>query len=91
MTGRQKDAHRRLAGALKSGGLLILEAFHPDQLGRTSGRPQQADMLYSLATLRDDFAGLMQEEMAEECETMLSEGGGHQGQACVTRIVGRRI
>lgn len=84
-------AHRRLAETLRPGGLLVLEAFHPDQLGRSSGGPQQADMLYSLETLRGDFAGLIHEEFAEECETMLNEGIGHQGQAYVTRMVGRRI
>lgn len=85
------DAHRRLVQALRSGGLLVLEAFHPNQLGRSSGGPQQADMLYSLETLRGDFAGLIQEEFSEECETLLNEGVGHQGQAYVTRMVGRRI
>ena len=34
------EAHRRLATALRRGGLLILEAFHPSQLGRSSGAPR---------------------------------------------------
>lgn len=84
-------AHRRLAQALKPGGILIVEAFHPDQLGRASGGPKQAEMLYALADLRSDFDGLVQESEGRECEVVLDEGPGHQGTACVTRFIGRRV
>ena len=83
-------AHQRMALALRPGGVLLLEAFHPAQLGRSSGGPRQIDLLYSLADLRADFAGLLAEELAEECEVILDEGPGHQGTACVTRYLGRR-
>ncbi len=83
--------HQRLAQALKPDGLLLIEAFHPGQLGRTSGGPSQIDMLYTLDDLRSDFAGLVRESEARECEVVLDEGPGHQGAACVTRFVGRRI
>lgn len=84
------QAHRRLASALKPGGWLVLEAFHPSQLGRTSGGPKQLDLLYTLADLRADFNGLLTEALGQECETCLDEGPGHQGDARVTRYVGRR-
>ena len=84
------SAHRRLAAALRPGGLLVLEAFHPSQLGRSSGGPKQIDMLYALADLRSDFAGLLDELMAEECEVLLDEEPGHQGKARVTRYIGQR-
>lgn len=83
-------AHQRLARALRSGGLLLLEAFHPQQLGRSSGGPKQLDLLYTLAELRADFAGLLSEDLGEECEVLLDEGPGHQGAALVTRFMGRR-
>lgn len=82
--------HRRLAGALRPGGLLILEAFHPGQLDRTSGGPKQRDMLYPLATIEADFDGWLVHELGEETEVVLDEGPGHQGPACVTRYLGRR-
>ena len=85
------SAHQRLADALRPGGLLILEAFHPKQLGRSSGGPGQLDMLYALADLESDFAGRMQWLLREEAETVLDEGPGHQGAAWVTRLVGRRL
>jgi NAD(P)-dependent dehydrogenase (short-subunit alcohol dehydrogenase family) len=86
----RRGAHRRLAAALRSGGRLILEAFHPSQLGRTSGGPKDVDMLVTLADLRADFAGLLDEQAGEEVETVLSEGPGHQGPARITRWVGCR-
>lgn len=83
-------AHRRLAQGLKPGGWLILEAFHPAQLGRPSGGPKDVDMLYTLALLREDLAGLCDEVLGWEGEVRLSEGPGHQGDGRVTRYVGRR-
>ena len=83
-------AHRRLARALRPGGLLLLEAFHPSQLGRSSGGPKQAELLYTLADLQGDFAGLLRQEAGEELEVELDEGPGHQGLAKVTRYIGHR-
>jgi hypothetical protein len=84
-------AHRRLAHALKIGGHLLLEAFHPLQLGRSSGGPKQAEMLYGLEDLRRDFHGLLLEVSADEAMVTLDEGPGHQGAAWVTRYVGRKV
>jgi hypothetical protein len=47
-------------------------------------------MLYTLADLRDDFAGLLDETLGWEGEVMLDEGPGHQGAGRVTRYVGAR-
>lgn len=88
--GLRPHAHRRLAQALRPGGVLILEAFHPLQLGHPSGGPKQTDMLYTLDMLREDFSGLVEDAWAQECETALHEGPGHQGSAAVTRYVASR-
>ena len=82
-------AHQRLMNALRPRGLLIVEAFHPEQLKHSSGGPKDAAMLYTLDTLRQDFAGL-QELLAYEGLTTLNEGSGHQGLAHVTRWVAQR-
>ncbi|MBU4181356.1 MAG: class I SAM-dependent methyltransferase [Gammaproteobacteria bacterium] len=81
-------AHRRLAAGLRPGGLLILESFHPQQLQHRSGGPKDVSMLYTPASLRDDFAGL-DEVLSWHGETMLDEGPGHQGLAHVTRWIGQ--
>ena len=81
--------HRKLVQALRPGGLLILEAFHPDQLPLSSGGPKDVAMLYTLTMLRADFAD-MTELLAEETDAVLDEGSGHQGPAKVTRWIGQR-
>ncbi len=81
--------HRKLVQALRPGGWLVLEAFHPDQLPLASGSPKDVAMLYTLEMLRGDFEGL-HELLTEETDTVLDEGPGHQGPAKVTRWVGRR-
>ena len=86
----RRHAHRRLANALKPGGLLLLEAFHPLQLNHTSGGPKSEEMLYSRTMLRHDFADLIEEEWSVEVETVLDEGSGHQGKGHVVRFIGRR-
>lgn len=87
--GIRAAAHRRLAGGLRPGGLLLLEAFHPNQLALASGGPKEASMLYTPELLRQDFEGLLEEVMAWQGEVTLDEGPGHQGRAHVTRWVGR--
>lgn len=86
----RKTVHRRIVNALKPGGIILLEAFHPLQLGFTSGGPKSEDMLYTRTLLREDFQDLVIEEWSIETETLLAEGKGHQGAAFVTRFVGRR-
>lgn len=86
----RRTVHARLAQGLKPGGVLLLEAFHPAQLGFSSGGPRDADMLYTLATLRDDFTGWLDETLGWEGVVTLDEGPGHQGSAHVTRWMGVR-
>ena len=40
--------HMNLLAALRIGGVVILKAFHPGQLGRTIGGPKDATMLCTL-------------------------------------------
>ncbi len=81
--------HAAMANALKPGGRLILEVFHPDQLSYGSGGPPIADMLCSADLLAADFADLDIEAL-EEVEIDLASGPLHQGRAMVTRLVAAR-
>jgi SAM-dependent methyltransferase len=84
----RRTVHHRLAAALRPGGVLILEAFHPMQLNHLSGGPKDSAMLYTPDTLRADWAASMSEELAWEGPLTLDEGPGHQGLAHITRWVG---
>jgi 2-polyprenyl-3-methyl-5-hydroxy-6-metoxy-1,4-benzoquinol methylase len=66
--------HRRLAAALRPGGWLLLEGFHPQQLQHRSGGPKDPATLITPELLRDDFAGLLEEELAWQGEVALDEG-----------------
>ena len=81
----------KLVQALKPGGVLLLEAFHPRQLQYNSGGPKNEAMLYTLDMLHGDLAADMQELLASESEILLDEGPGHQGPAYVTRWIGQKI
>jgi SAM-dependent methyltransferase len=87
----RRDMHHAMYAALKPGGLLLMEGFHPDQrhLGLTSGGPPVAEMLFDADTLASDFQGMDILEL-EEAAPVLDEGPLHQGPARTTRLVARR-
>ncbi len=82
--------HGAMMDALKPGGILILEAFRPEQLElqkkHRSGGPKSADMLYSEAKLAKDFASASILHL-EETTVELAEGHRHKGLAAVIRAV----
>jgi SAM-dependent methyltransferase len=81
--------HRAMFQALKPGGVLILEAFTPEQLQYRSGGPPVVEMLYTADMLRIDFAG--GEILGiEGLVTELAEGKYHRGPAAVVRLLLRR-
>ena len=85
----RSTVHSTLARALRPGGWLLLEAFHPGQLQYQSGGPKDAALLYTLAQLRTDFGAVLHEVLAEECTVQLDEGPGHHGPGHVVRWLGQ--
>ncbi|TGL65579.1 class I SAM-dependent methyltransferase [Leptospira jelokensis] len=82
--------HRNCVRTLKPGGLLLLEAFSPDQLQYSSGGPKDPDMLCHLKDLRMDFAE-MNVEYEEALEVELNESPFHKGKAAIVRLVLRKV
>ncbi|WP_321322378.1 class I SAM-dependent methyltransferase [Labilibaculum sp.] len=82
-------AHRFVADSVKPGGMVLMEVFSKNQLGRKSGGPQNEDLLYDLSEIKRDF-----EEfdilLLEEVEIDLSEGNLHNGKAMVVRFLGNK-
>jgi SAM-dependent methyltransferase len=82
----RQDVHAAALRALAPGGVVILEAFTPAQLGRRSGGARFVEALQTAKALAEDFAALEIRELAE-LETELDEGEGHRGPAAVVRLV----
>jgi len=78
--------HEKMMRALKPGGVVILEAFHVDQLYYNSGGPANEAMLFSEARLQEDFGSERIRHM-RVCEKELDEGVFHQGRAMVIDMV----
>ena len=81
--------HGQVVRGLRPGGVLLLEAYTPDQLRHGTGGPKDVELLPTLAELRRELAGL-EFEHAVECERVIQEGHGHHGLSAVVQIVARR-
>ncbi len=83
------NIHRKIASAVKPGGHLILEGFHPKQLGLSSGGQKNEEMLYTAEMLSRDFEKWEYLEKLEG-EVLLQEGRAHAGKAYVSRLFARK-
>ncbi len=81
--------HRRVVEGLAPGGVLLLEAYTPNQIGRGTGGPTDETKLMTLALLREELAGL-ELTLAREIEREVIEGRYHAGRSEVVQIVARR-
>lgn len=82
----RRTVHRKLVSALKPGGHLFLEAYSPEQLRYGTGGPPNAQLLYTLADLQQDFSDLDIVQL-EKIEAEIHEGQYHTGLASVVRLV----
>lgn len=89
----RRALHAKALAALKPGGLIVLEAFRPEQIERQAagarGGPRDAALLYPLEALRADFSG---EDilLLEAAEAPMEEGVLHVGDSAVARALVRR-
>jgi len=86
--------HKTLSSYLRSGGLLIFEAFSKKHLrylakNEKVGGPKEIDMLFSIEEISTDFENY-EILVLEEKEIELNEGLFHNGLGSVIRFVGRR-
>ena len=85
----RRDLHRRVVDALAPGGVLLLEAYTPAQVGRGTGGPPTTELTMSLAELRTELSGL-EFVVAEELVRDVVEGAGHTGPGAVVQLVARK-
>ena len=79
----------QVTAGLRPGGVFILEAYAPAQLGRGTGGPSDPDMLLGLDAWRRLLPGL-EWLVAREVERDVREGRLHGGLSATVQLVGRR-
>lgn len=82
----RKILHRRIVSGLKPGGLLVLEAYTPDQIAYGTGGPPVAELTMSLSALREELHGL-EFRHAVEMKREVIEGSLHTGVGAVVQVV----
>jgi SAM-dependent methyltransferase len=85
----RQDLHRRVIESLAPGGVVLLEAYTVNQIGRGTGGPQVPELLMSAESLSQEFAALEIIHL-KELERSVVEGSGHTGQAAVVQLIARK-
>ena len=75
---------------LKPGGILMLEGFHKNQLGRHSGGPKRIEMLFDEEMLLNDFSKLKLISIRKVNQN-LDEGRFHQGSAVTVQLICEKL
>lgn len=86
----RREVYRRAQAALRAGGVVIFEAYHPDQLQFKTGGPSDVDMLVRLEDLKQEWAG-MECLLGREIVRDVVEGSFHTGRSAVTQAVFRKL
>ncbi|MGA7305507.1 MAG: class I SAM-dependent methyltransferase [Rhodothermales bacterium] len=78
-----------VARSVKSGGLILLEAYSEDQLGRDTGGPKDLDRLMTRAKIEREFPDF-EPILLQELDREVHEGKYHTGLASVVQFIGRK-
>jgi 2-polyprenyl-3-methyl-5-hydroxy-6-metoxy-1,4-benzoquinol methylase len=86
--------HREIAELIKPGGIIILEGFSKNNLkirqeNPNIGGPNNLEMLFSEAEIKEDFRNFEIVEL-QEVNVELREGNTHNGFGNVIRFIGRK-
>lgn len=74
---------------LKPEGIILLEAYSEDQLGRNTGGPNDLDMLMTCAKIEREFPNC-KPIILREVEREVREGTSHAGMASVVQFIGKK-
>ena len=75
--------------ALRPGGLLLMQAYRPEQLAYATGGPKDVTQLYTRALLEDAFGDFATLEIREH-DSVLHEGDRHVGMSALIDLVGTK-
>lgn len=85
----RRDLHARVVTSLRPGGVFLLEAYTPDQIGRGTGGPAVPEMAMTIEGLRGELGGL-EFVHALQLERDVIEGEGHTGIGAVVQLIARK-
>jgi SAM-dependent methyltransferase len=85
----RRHIHREVVRGLRPGGVLVLEAYRPEQLQYKTGGPPSVEMMMDLDGLRTELAGL-EFEYAAETVREIQEGPLHHGPGAVVQLRARK-
>lgn len=83
----RKELHKKIVNGLRSGGVLILESYRPDQLKYKTGGPPTAEFMMTLTGLEEELKGL-NFDYGVELDRDVVEGKFHTGKGAVVQIIG---
>ena len=78
-----------LKGALKPGGLLLMQGYRPEQMKYRTGGPPDAERLLTRAMLEHGFGDMAELDIREH-DSAISEGTAHVGLSALIDLVARK-
>lgn len=81
--------HQHVIEAIRPGGVLLLEAYRPEQLKFKTGGPPVAELTMRLEDLKNEIRGL-EIIYAVEIEREVREGLYHTGKGAVVQLIARK-
>ena len=85
----RSELHRQVVDGLKPGGVMILEAYTPEQLSFGTGGPKIATLTMTAESLKSELQGLEIESL-QELERDVVEGKFHTGKGAVVQLIARK-
>ena len=90
LAGTERDAlFAGMKKALRHGGLLLLQAYRPEQLKYRTGGPPDAERMVTRALLEAAFGDLAEIDIREH-DSVINEGTGHVGMSALIDLVAKK-
>lgn len=88
-TNIRKRLHRLVERSLKTGGVVLLEAYTKAQVSRNTGGPKDPDLLMARVDIEKEFPNC-EPILSQEIEREVVEGEYHTGLASVVQFIARK-
>ena len=86
----RRKLYQKLPQALKPGGVFVLEAYTPAQVGRGTGGGNSQDVMQTVISLIAELPGLTFNHL-QELEREVVEGIYHTGKGCVVQAIAQKL